>query len=465
MFKAIEPILWEFRSCFSRKAAFSWFLIIMVGLLVRFDHFGISSFIRWLFLNPEYYDPMLRFFRATSWNLEVVLARWTTIAITRYPTIEFNGRKVLIGDGIKVSKESQKMPGVKSLYQDSENSGKPEYIHGHHFGFVGLLVGSLTKAFCLPLQGQLHEGVEDIRPGKPFAGKPATLITRMAHLVVEKAKQTGCLCYSALDAYFSVGPMFQICKEAVNEQGQQWVHVITRAKDNYVAYMYDESPQKKFDEKKKVNLWSVFGCPELFEKAELTVYGKVKTIQYYYTDLLWRPINDFLRFVWIIDGEDRYILMCSDLLLPATQIITIYSYRSKVETMFLVLKHLIGAFCYHFWTKSFPKTKRGQSLNYSNLKPSERQKFDQAIEAIERFVNLAAIALGLLQYLALTHSGQIWEKYQGWLRTYSAEIPSEGVVQSVLRVELFSSLGKVPSCGTLQVIQERAREAPEKEAA
>ena len=66
--------------------------------------------------------------------------------------------------------------------------------------------------------------------------------------------------------------MFQICKEAVNEQGQQWVHVITRAKDNYVAYMYDESPQKKFDEKKKVNLWSVFGCTELFEKAELTVY-------------------------------------------------------------------------------------------------------------------------------------------------------------------------------------------------
>ena len=102
MFKTIEPILWEFRSCFSRKAAFSWFLIIIVGLLVRFDHFGISSFIRWLFLNPEYYDPMLRFFRATSWNLEVVLARWTTIAITQYPTIELNGRKVLIGDGIKV---------------------------------------------------------------------------------------------------------------------------------------------------------------------------------------------------------------------------------------------------------------------------------------------------------------------------------------------------------------------------
>lgn len=165
--------------------------------------------------------------------------------------------------------------------------------------------------------------------------------------------------------------------------------------------------------------------------------------------------------------------MCSDLELPAAQIITIYSYRSKIEIMFLVLKHLIGAFCYHFWTKSFPELKRGKSLNYSNLKPSERQKFDQAIEAIERFVNLAAIALGLLQYLSLTHAGQIWEKYQGWLRTldrvqgrlYPTEIPSEGVVQSVLQAELFSSLGKVPSCGTLQLIQQRAREAPQKEAA
>ena len=196
----------------------------------------------------------------------------------------------------------------------------------------------------MPLQGELHEGVEQIRSGEPFAGKPATLVTRMAHLVVEKAKQIGCLCYVVVDAYYSVGPMFQILKSAVDEQGQRLVHVIVRAKDNYVGYMYHEAPQKKIDEDKKVTLRDIFDFPELFEEAELTIYGQIKTVRYYCTDLLWKPINDLIRFVCIIDGEGRYILMSSDLDLTATQIITLYSYRCKIEVMFLALKHLIGAF-------------------------------------------------------------------------------------------------------------------------
>jgi hypothetical protein len=84
-------------------------------------------------------------------------------------------------------------------------------------------------------------------------------------------------------------------------------------------------------------------------------------------------------------------------------------------------------------------------------------KCDQAIEAIERFVNLGAIALGLLQYLALTRPVRIWQSYQGWLRTYPSDIPSEGVVQSVLQAEFFSAR-KVSACLTLELIRHRSRE-------
>ncbi|MDI6795099.1 MAG: transposase, partial [bacterium] len=205
MVSIIQSILLDFRPCFSRKATFHWFIVIILAFIIRCDNEGVTSFIRWLFLNPGSYDPMLRFFRATSWSLETLLGHWVKIAINRYPLLKFNGRALLIGDGIKVSKEAKKMPGVKSLHQDSENSGKAKYIYGHHFGYVGLLVGCLTKAFCLPLQGQLHEGVETIHPEKGLDGKPATLVTRMANLVVEKAKQTDLLCYVTLDAYFAVG--------------------------------------------------------------------------------------------------------------------------------------------------------------------------------------------------------------------------------------------------------------------
>jgi hypothetical protein len=222
---------------------------------------------------------MLGFFRASSWDLNVLLAHWAKQALAHYPCLLFQGRVLLIGDGIKVSKEAKHMPGVKSLHQDSDNSGKAESIQGHHFGFVGLLVGTWQKAFCLPLRGQLHEGIEALRPGQEFNGKPATLVTRMAFLIVETAKTMKCLSYAALDAYFATGPAFLIFKAAVNEQHEQWVHLITRAKDNYVAYFENQESEKRFQEKDKLPLREIFDYPETFTSIELMIYGQVKILQ------------------------------------------------------------------------------------------------------------------------------------------------------------------------------------------
>jgi hypothetical protein len=129
-------------------------------------------------------------------------------------------------------------------------------------------------------------------------------------------------------------------------------------------------------------------------------------------------------------------------------------YRSKIEVMFLALKHLLGAFAYHFWTRALPKAK-----THADPLPVEeqREKAAAALEAIERFVNLAAIALGLLQYLALTFDSKVWSADKGWMRTCSSDIPSEKIVQDALRMQFFSSIGKVPDCLTLQVIKEKSR--------
>jgi hypothetical protein len=70
--------------------------------------------------------------------------------------------------------------------------------------------------------------------------------------------------------------------------------------------------------------------------------------------------------------------------------------------MFFALKHWLGGFSYRFWSKAFPKLKRGQALDVTMCPPETRQKLAQTLDTIERFVNLAGIALGLLQYLALT---------------------------------------------------------------
>jgi hypothetical protein len=279
----------------------------------------------------------------------------------------------------------------------------------------------------------------------------------MANLVVNTATNTGHLCYVALDAYFSTGPMFLILKAAVNDSGQQLVHVVTRAKDNYVGFHDRQFSNKKYHDQDKVKLMEWFQFPEFFETVELKTYNKTKTIEYACLDLLWQPINDFVRFVCVKDTGRRYILMSSDLNLCPTDIITIYSYRSKIEVMFLFLKHLIGGFCYHFWTHSLPKLNCKKQLDLSTLNEMDLKKVSCVVEAIERFVNLAGIALGLLQYLALTQTSRIWDSYQGWLRTRTSETPSEAVVQSVLQTEFFSSAWKVPFCGTLRIIQRKMR--------
>jgi hypothetical protein len=44
--------------------------------------------------------------------------------------------------GIKVGKEGNKMPGVKRLHQESADVSKAEWIRGHYFGALGLLLGA-----------------------------------------------------------------------------------------------------------------------------------------------------------------------------------------------------------------------------------------------------------------------------------------------------------------------------------
>jgi hypothetical protein len=101
----------------------------------------------WLAIRPSLYTALLSFFRAQSWKLGTITRRWWQIVLERSCPVEIDGRLVLAGDGIKVSKEAEKMPGVKRLRQESDNSGKASYIYGHHWGVIGVLAGVVKKNF------------------------------------------------------------------------------------------------------------------------------------------------------------------------------------------------------------------------------------------------------------------------------------------------------------------------------
>lgn len=183
MLTFIDEILNCFQSCFSRKAAFHWFVILVIGLMLRSDHLGVTSVIRVLAIQQDSYEAMLHFFRSSSWSLDELRLKWYQTVRNFAPLHRENGFTVLIGDGVKQAKEARFMPAVKKLFQESENSSKPQYIFGHMFGGLGILTGNSSKWFCLPLSIRLHDGLQ------PAASWEGAGISAASHVIRERSRK------------------------------------------------------------------------------------------------------------------------------------------------------------------------------------------------------------------------------------------------------------------------------------
>jgi len=79
--------------------------------------------------------------------------------------------------------------------------------------------------------------------------------------------------------------------------------------------------------------------------------------------------------------------------------------------------------------------------------------------SIEGFVNFGCIAAGILQILALKYEQVIWKKYQGWLRTYSSEVPSEETVKSVIQENFYHNFHDFRDTAIHQIIMLKRTEA------
>ena len=122
---------------------------------------------------------MLYFFRASSWSLEEIRKCWFYAVSLYSPLYKEGNCHVLVGDGVKQSKEGRRMSGVKKLFQESENSAKPEYIHGHMFGGLGILAGSVRNWACIPLSIRLHDGLQAAREWKGTSVSGASHVVQM----------------------------------------------------------------------------------------------------------------------------------------------------------------------------------------------------------------------------------------------------------------------------------------------
>jgi hypothetical protein len=153
-------IVMGLRPAASRERSFLWMVISLIGFSIRTDSDGVMSFIRAVGLDGKYYTRLLDFFHSSAINLPKLKQLWAGICHTCFHSwiVVVNERPILMGDGIKIGKEGKKMPGVKSLHQESTNNSKAEFIMGHSYQILSLLVG-VKKFFAVPLVGEIHEGV------------------------------------------------------------------------------------------------------------------------------------------------------------------------------------------------------------------------------------------------------------------------------------------------------------------
>jgi hypothetical protein len=213
------------------------------------------------------------------------------------------------------------------------------------------VVGSLAQAFCLPLDARLHQGFAHLRQEEPAAAETDTLWSRLLAMALPFARRQACPAILVLDAFFATGPVFTWAASLWSIAGKQpYLHIVTRAKKNYVAYHELEPPPphpqgrpRKYGEKGK--LPEVFETPHAqFCTATAQVSGRVETSSYLVLNLLWKPCRGPLRFVFAVTRRGPIVLRCRELSLDPLTALSLYGARVRGETLFAMLKGVIGAF-------------------------------------------------------------------------------------------------------------------------
>jgi hypothetical protein len=152
--------------------------------------------------------------------------------------------------------------------------------------------------------------------------------------------------------------------------------------------------------------------------------------------LFWDSPDATVLFVLTqLPNGKRIILLSSDVTLPGDQVIEAYGKRFKIEVCCRTFALLLGGFAYQFWLKLLDKTAQFPSnLCLADYTSDVQHQIQQKLEACERFVNLKAIALGVLQILALELPQAVWGNFPRWFRTLPNHgYPTEQIVRLTLQ--------------------------------
>lgn len=428
----------QLRDAARQDRTWLWVCLILVGFCTRPDLAGATSWVRATFLGTAAYHGVLNVFRGRGVDLDALTRLWASLVGRLLQPVQVTvgppGRQTTygaaLGDGVTVAKEGRKMPGSKSHYQSSGSNAKAEYVMGHSFQALGLLVQGLLGPVCVFLAARLDSGIKNgPRDAQTCLERFVALFLPLAPLVAATPL------ILVADAYYGAQSVLRSLLAAGH-------HVVTRAKSNSVAHkpvsrrrLREKGPGRKPKHGPKVELATCWRKAR-YHKAKSPVYGdKNVTLRYFTRTLWWAPAGKLCLFVFAHHPTRGRIVLASTLVeLDPLDVIRLYGYRWKIEAGFKHAKHTVGVFSYRFWMAGMKPTRRGGGAQYLHGKPAA---YKAKVRRLERkynlHVQLGLVAQGLLQYLAVKFPKQVRRNARTWLRTDRTErTPSEALTSRAL---------------------------------
>lgn len=258
------------------------------------------------------------------------------------------GKLLFAVDTTLTAKNTDKMFGVQKWKNHSGNADAGQYVSGHHWGLLGIIGKFIEKRYiCFPLLMRIITG-KAVNWQWKSGEKGTGMLTfwDVVHAMILEVKQwIGFEVRVVVDAYFSNNSFIA----PLTARG---VTVITKLKNNAVAYLDFEQPAKKKRgrPRKKGERIKVFDLVNMvaMQEVEVLLYGKIQKVQVYVKDLWMLELTQKVRTVVVKSARGMIALISTDLSLGAKEIIEIYGSRFSIEICIRDMKSNLGLEDYQF---------------------------------------------------------------------------------------------------------------------